>query len=109
MKLILKVGKLSQTRDETLVRPSTPPPTIGAQIVHSCRPSLHLCFARGDPYEKSQICHLILQLHCLQELKLKGSKFVEYQNIVMVSPFFVSFYIVIFNHVQRHKMDLKWI
>jgi hypothetical protein len=54
MKLILKVEKLSQIRDETLVRPSTPPPTLRAQVVHTCKPSLHMCFAIGDSYEKSQ-------------------------------------------------------
>jgi hypothetical protein len=44
MKLILKVEKNSQIRDETLVRPKTPPPTLGAQVVHTCRPSFHMCF-----------------------------------------------------------------
>jgi hypothetical protein len=51
MKLILKLEKLSQIRDEPLVRPSTPPPALGAQVVHTCKPSLHMCFgpSRGQP------------------------------------------------------------
>jgi hypothetical protein len=61
-------------------------------------------FCKRRFLRKVSVHHLILQLHCLQELKLKGSKFFkEYQNIVIVSPFLVFLYIVIFNHVKTQN------